>query len=262
MSKEPTAAEITQLREDLERCRSMLIQSAKLADLGQEVASLAHEVAQPLLAIKAFAQMLKAQLNEDEGAQRRAAFIEEQAIVLEQLVTRLRNYARQSSGEETSTSDLPAIVESVLMLVDHRLAKARVDVQVTFPDFVPPVAIDRVRGQQLLVNLLTNAADAVEGQDDRRVSVIGVVEATRVKVYVVDSGPGIPPEVRDKILEPFFTTKGPERGTGLGLPIVKEILDACGGGLEILAASEVPFEGIGGTGTAMVLDIPLAGSAG
>ncbi|MDF1564982.1 MAG: ATP-binding protein [Deltaproteobacteria bacterium] len=247
-----------QLREELERCRSMLIQSAKLADLGQEVASLAHEVAQPLLAIKAFAQMLKAQLEADEGAQRRAAFIEEQAIVLEQLVVRLRNYARQSIGEADARADLPAVVESVLMLVDHRLAKARVDVQVSFPDEVPLVALDPVRGQQLLVNLLTNAADAVEGQDDRRVLVVGKVEPGRVKVYVVDSGPGIPEEVRAKILEPFFTTKGPERGTGLGLPIVKEILDACGGGLEILSASEVPLEGFEGMGTAMVMDIPLA----
>lgn len=262
MNSDPTPSTEAQLREELERCRSMLIQSAKLADLGQEVASLAHEVAQPLLAIKAFAQMLKAQLNADEGAQRRAAFIEEQAIVLEQLVIRLRNYARQSTGEESAASHLPAIVETVLMLVDHRLAKARVDVKVVFPDHVPLVALDRVRGQQLLVNLLTNAADAVEGEDDRRVSVVGIVEATRVKVYVVDSGPGIPPEVRSKMLEPFFTTKGPERGTGLGLPIVKEILDACGGGLEILQADEIPLEGFEGPGTAMVMDIPLAKMAG
>lgn len=249
------------LEAELERYRSILIQSAKLADLGREVASLAHEVAQPLLAIKAFAQMLKAQLDGDEGAQRRAAFIEEQAIVLEEIVTRLRRYARQAEVDAEASSDLRAVLESVLMLVDHRLAKAHVDVEVDLPEALEPIALDRVRAQQVLVNLLTNAADAVAGQERRVVRVVARPAGDHVKVYVLDSGPGIPEEIREKVLEPFFTTKGVERGTGLGLPIVKEILDACGGRLSIASADSVPIDGVEGMRTAMVLEIPLAPEA-
>lgn len=247
------------LQEELDRTRAMLLQSAKLAELGQQVASLVHEMNQPLMGIKAFAQMLKKQLEDNAPAQRRAAFIEEQAIVLEKLTARLRRYSRKSeTAAMVEKVNLADTAHTVVALIGHRLSKAGVTTEVEIPADLPLVSIGDVHAQQLLVNLVTNAADAVEGREDRRVLITAGTENGRVLVMVSDSGSGIAQEVREQIFEPFYTTKGADRGTGLGLPICREIVRSYGGEIEVFGADEA--EALVGRGmqTVMRISLPVA----
>ena len=146
----------------------------------------------------------------------------------------------------------------MVALVGHRLSKAGVTTEVEIPADLPLVSIGDVHAQQLLVNLVTNAADAVKGRKDRRVLITAGTATGRVLVMVSDSGSGIPEEDREQIFEPFYTTKGADRGTGLGLPICREIVRSYGGEIEVFGADEA--EALVGRGmqTVMRISLPVA----
>ncbi len=248
------------LEAELARCRAMLLQSAKLAELGQQVASLVHEMNQPLLGIKAFAQMLKKELDGDESARRKATFIEEQAIVLERMAARVRRHSRRADTNPTATVSVPKAVEGVLTLLSHRVRKAGVLTEVDLVEGLPPARMSGLHMQQLLVNLVGNAADALKGTEDRRVRILGRRDGDGVRLVIADSGPGIPDDVRENIFEPFFTTKDPQHGTGLGLPITLEIVRAYGGTLEVRCGDAA--KAVAGDGMMTAFEIRLPGAAG
>lgn len=248
--------DIESLREELEKCRAMLLQSAKLAELGQQLAQIVHEMNQPLMGIKAFAQMLRKDLEGQEGFQRRAGFIEEQAAVLERLTARVRRYSRMAH-EPGGQVDPREVVEKVLELMSYRLRRAGTQVDVELDAGLPDVNIGDLHAQQLIVNLLGNAMDAVDGLEHRQIRILGRLHGEeRVQLVVADSGPGVPPDARDRLFEPFFTTKDEERGTGLGLPICKEIVKAYGGSLELRSDADASEVGGEGMRTAFVVDLP------
>ncbi len=222
-----------ELEGEVLRLKAMLLQSAKLAELGTRVATLVHEMNQPLVAIKAFAQMIKGTSN-DEDTVRRATLIEEQAEVLVSLIDRVRVHARQ--GSKNKRSDLRAAVNGAIQLLGHVFRKSRVELEVEVEDVPLGVPLDEVHLQQVLVNLVMNAVDAVENVDDRRVRIFAGRRGDDVRLSIADSGPGIPKDIEVQILDPFFTTKPPEKGTGLGLPICKEIVGSVGGTLSIQSA--------------------------
>ena len=226
---------------EVERLRGMLLQAAKLAELGTRVAALVHEMNQPLVAIKAFAQMIGAQC-EDEATSRRAVFIEQQAGVLVSLVDRIRTHTRMDTKD--GTAHLGDVASRVVELLDHLLRRAGVDLVIEIEPESLILPLDEVQLQQVLVNLLTNAFDAVEEQEDRRVRLAGSETANKeILLTVSDTGVGIPEDLRERVLDPFFTTKDPERGTGLGLPICKEIANAHGGDLTIRRCEEPSLGG-------------------
>ncbi|RZA08140.1 MAG: GHKL domain-containing protein, partial [Proteobacteria bacterium] len=108
-----------------------------------------------------------------------------------------------------------------------------VELTLDLPEEDVVVAARPVQLAQLLVNFLNNAFDAVEGQAEKRVCIGIRVEGTDACLRVLDNGPGVPPEIRDKILQPFFTTKAPGKGTGLGLSLSRSIVEGHGGQLII-----------------------------
>jgi two-component system C4-dicarboxylate transport sensor histidine kinase DctB len=248
------------LEAELERCRAMLLQSAKLADLGQQVASLVHEMNQPLLGIKAFAQMLKKELGNDESARRKATFIEEQAIVLERMAARVRRHSRRSDTDRNARVDVEKAVEGVLTLLSHRVRKAGVSTEVDLAPGLPRARMTDIHMQQLLVNLVGNAADALRETNDRRLRILGRTDGDGVRLVVADSGPGIPEDVLANIFEPFFTTKDAAHGTGLGLPITLEIVKAYGGTLEVRRGEEAAA--VAGDGMSTAFEIRLPGATG
>lgn len=221
---------VDEMELELERLRAMLLQSAKLAELGTRIATLVHEMNQPLVAIKAFAQMILAD-SDDEVAVRRASMIEKQAEVLASLVGRIRTHSRQSTNEDTC--DLSRVADTSLELLDHVFRRGKVDLEVLVGPGPIVVPLDKVQLQQVLVNLLTNAVDAVEDSSCRRVRLSTGIFDGEAFVEVADTGSGIPEEIAQKVLDPFFTTKDPERGTGLGLSVCTEIVKSCGGTLSI-----------------------------
>ncbi len=244
------------LEAEVKRLRELLLQAAKLAELGQHVAGIVHEMNQPLLGMKAFAQMLKKELRGDEAAYRKAAFLEEQAIVLEKLVGRLRKFTRLANEAPGGEVRAEEAFETVRAILAHRIR--RLGAQVSFDAAEGAMLpMGAVHAQQVLLNLTANALDAIEGHTDPRVRVRVWEEEGEVRIEVADTGPGIRSEVIDRVLEPFFTTKPEEKGTGLGLAVVNEIVKAYGGRLQI-GNGEAACPDAGVAGAVVRISLPHA----
>lgn len=215
-----------------------------LASISTLTAGIAHDVGAPMTAILGYAEMLEKSLS-DEKNRRRAQIIIEQIHRISELVQALLNMARP--GERGFVSlDLSKILEASLEFYREKLRAHGVVVERSI-DSVPDVAGDPDRLQQLFLNLIINAVDAMPKGGTLRI-VLTNPDAEVVEVRVRDSGTGIDPEKVDRVFEPFYTTKERGQGTGLGLVVAKAIIDEHSG--EIAVDSEV------GGGTEFVIRFP------
>jgi two-component system, NtrC family, C4-dicarboxylate transport sensor histidine kinase DctB len=227
-------ADLTLANEDLHRMQADLVQAGKLAALGRMSAALSHEINQPLAAARNYAD--SAGLLIDRGDLPRAR--ENIGLILgliDRMATiarHLRNVARKPN-EPLKIVTLSVVVQDALVIAQSRLVAAGVTVLLDLPADLPPVQGGPVRLQQVLVNVLSNAADAVEGQADRRVELGARAEGTEVILTIRDHGPGVAPAIADRIFDPFFTTKQVGSGLGLGLSISYNIMKDFGGDLRV-----------------------------
>jgi signal transduction histidine kinase len=226
---------------ELAESRQAAINAAKMAALGEMSASVAHEVNNPLSAILLRSQrldMLARTDSVDAAAVRKTAHdIDRTVDRIRRIVDALRAFARQDDADPLRPELLAPIVEDTVELCSHRFHQHSVELTV---DPIPESLLVLGRGTQIaqvLLNLLSNAYDAVEDQDDRWVRITTIEHESEVQVAVLDSGPGVPKEIVDRIMEPFFTTKGIGRGTGLGLSLSEGIAAAHGGRLELDAGA-------------------------
>lgn len=201
---------------------------ARLADLGLITTSLAHEMRQPLLGLKAYAQLIRE--NPEEAASH-AGEILQQAIVLETLLDRVRAYARGTPGPVARPrADLGSTFEAAQGLLRGLARTAFVRIESAIPKDLPPVAIDETSLQQILVNLLRNAIECPRREPPGHVWTTASLGQGRIEVIVQDDGPGITPEVRATLFEALRTTKAD--GMGLGLHLSRRIVEQQGGTLE------------------------------
>jgi two-component system NtrC family sensor kinase len=248
--------ELLRLNEDLKAAYAelqakqlQLVQSAKMASLGELVAGIAHEINNPLAfvlnhlkTVDATLTKLEAELPElltptTKGSWQRArSRLHESRLGAERirnLVLKLRTFSRLDDGEEGQVS-MRESVASVLTILEHRY-KGRIQVTTHFgePDLVAcfPGLLN-----QAVMNLVANAIDAIPGQGT--VSITTGAENDSYVIVVTDSGVGIPAELRERVLEPFFTTKPVGEGTGLGLSITYSIIQKHGGTLELSPAKD------------------------
>ncbi len=205
-----------------------LIQSGRLMALGQMVAGVSHEIVNPLNNLLMATRALRDRLRAGEqlvGANRRdVEILEHECQRIEELVERMKDFARPSDFRLASTS-LNAVIENAAAFFATRLRTHDVDLRLELDPGLPPILGDRKRLQQVIVNLIINAEEAMAEQSEPKEIVIAThpAEGGQVEVMVSDSGSGIPEGVRDAIFDPFFTTKA--NGTGLGLSICKTIMD-------------------------------------
>jgi PAS domain S-box-containing protein len=233
-------------RTEEHRHEDLLRQSQKLETVGRLVAGVAHEVNNPLAFVRAnlnhLERVAQDALKRLDGADARAAsdLAELPAIVAEcldgidrikRIVDAMRRFSRPP-GEEFARIDVNDVVKVALRLAELRRTE-RVAVETRLDPELPPVFGSATRLEQVLLNLLVNAKQALETRDDGRIVVETRLAGDIVQVEVRDDGPGIPDEFRDRIFDPFFTTKGPEQGTGLGLSIAYDIVREHGGVLEL-----------------------------
>lgn len=214
----------------LHRMRDELGQANRLAILGQITASVAHEINQPLAAIRAFADNAGQFLarGNSGAAERSLGTIAGLTERIAAITAGLRGFARKATGE-TEPLAIRAAIDGALLLLGHRLRHQGVDVSVEIAG-EPRVRAERVRLEQVLVNLIQNAIEALQGRPDPRIRIAGAAEGGQVRVTVADNGPGLAPEIRRSLFMPFTTTKS--SGLGLGLVISREILADLGGSLE------------------------------
>lgn len=208
----------------------------RLAALGQLSAGLAHEIRNPLGVIKGSAEMLEQRLtSSDSIAKELSGFIYTEVNRLSALVGRFLDFARPSKME-LHPEDLGDVMESSLRTVAQQGGSANVRVSRDFASGLPPVMLDRELCEQAFTNLLSNACEAMgeEGGELRlriRPDSSDDGAGQKVLVEIEDTGPGIPPEMREQIFNPFVTTK--KSGVGLGLAIVSKIVDAHGGSVTL-----------------------------
>lgn len=212
--------------------RDAAVQAGKLAVLGQMAAGISHEVNQPLTALHTFADNAVDLLERGELGEVREnlGLIRQMAVRMGHIVGEIKNFARRPSEEKSAVS-VAAVVDQALMLVEAQRKRAEADVDTGGVDETVQVWADPQRLEQVTVNLLLNAVDAVAAAAERRVWIAARRDGDRVLLIVRDSGAGIAPEVEPRLFEPFFTTKAAGRGLGLGLPISRMILSELGGDL-------------------------------
>jgi two-component system C4-dicarboxylate transport sensor histidine kinase DctB len=218
--------------ETLKAAQAELIHAGKLAVIGQMSAGLAHELNQPLAALHTLSDnavkfMQRGDLGEAES---NLGLISELVTHMGTLTSQLKSFARKSSGVPRPVPVRRAM-ENALFILDRRVSRlpARPAVAVA-PDGLA-VLCDANRLEQVLINLIGNALDALEGVDSPRLDLAASLDGQRVRVEVRDNGPGLAATVRERLFEPFFTTKESGGGLGLGLAISAGIAREFGGTL-------------------------------
>lgn len=220
------------LEDELKRRTAELVQAAKLATIGQMAAGMVHEVNQPLAAIRAFAGNAQRYMELDrlDRVGENLTEIAGQVDRLAEITRRLKGFTRRSDADLAAVPLAPA-VDRVLAMMGPRLREQGVTV-----DFAPgPAAIhvraEQIRLEQVLVNLVTNALDAMKRSEDGTLSVRMVNGPAVTRLTVADTGPGIPADLLPCLFEPFTTTKPAGEGVGLGLSIAAAIVRDFGGSL-------------------------------
>jgi signal transduction histidine kinase len=242
--------EIEQLKEELERARQLVFQTAKLAEMGKLVAVVVHELSQPLLGIKAFAQILHRRYRDDGFIEPKVKIIEEQAVHMESILGSLRRYSRLPRSAAGSVRPAES-VKSALELFQERAKKLRIQMQLKLPsEQLPSVRGDQGYIQQVVVNLLSNAMDELEACKGGLILVRLEARDGGVRLLVADTGNGVEESARDKIFDHFYTSKEGEKGTGLGLSITKEILGHIHGKIRLMEPGECEEEFGSGFGAA------------
>ncbi|MGL4311956.1 MAG: sensor histidine kinase [Paracoccaceae bacterium] len=226
-------ADLRQANDELHRMQADLVQAGKLAALGRMSAALSHEINQPLAAVRNYAD--SATLLIDRGDLSRARDNMGQILsLIDRMATiarHLRNVARKPD-EKLKTLSLAQAVADAVQIAESRLKASGVTVRVELPSDLPPVLGGPVRLQQVIVNLLSNAADAMHGTGGA-IDIAASRDAGMVTLTLRDRGPGVAPAIMDRIFDPFFTTKTVGSGLGLGLSISYNILQDFGGDLRV-----------------------------
>ncbi len=228
---EERTSELREANAKLEETFRQLVMSEKLASIGEITAGVAHEINNPVAVIQGNVDVIRETLGEDTvPVKTELDLIDRQVMRIDAIVGKLLQFARPdeySGGDETVS--LAPVVSDCLVLVDHMLAKSEIDVRSDFHE-APPVRIDAGEIQQVVINLVVNAVQAMgpEGRLD-----IGIAPVTRdgrdgVCLTVRDTGPGLPDDILASVFDPFFTTKRAE-GTGLGLSISQTLVQRAGG---------------------------------
>lgn len=239
-------AALTRANADLQEIQDQLIRTERLAAVGQLAAGVSHEIDNPVGIILGYAELLLEDLDEEDPRREDVAAIIDECKRCKRITGGLLGLARTTSAR-CQPIDLNALVRGTLdSLRPQKLFKG-VDVRFTPAPQLPPVSGDADRLRQVLVNLALNAAQAMNAQGRLEVSLRR--QGPVVQIMVADSGPGIGEGLRERIFEPFFSTKPRGEGTGLGLSVCRRLIEENGGQLTAAAAS--------GGGAEFCIELPL-----
>ena len=212
----------------LEQAQAQLIRTEKLASLGQLAAGVAHEINNPLGTITIYAHVLLKSLDSDDPRREDMELIIKEAARTKEIVQGLLSFARETKLSP-GPMNMNELLEDVLGLVANQSLFHNIRIKKVFAPGLPTITADWAQLKQVFLNIFLNAAEAMEGKGTITIMTVG--GARKVKVKIQDTGPGISPEIMDKLFSPFFTTK--EKGTGLGLAISYGIIEHHSGKIEV-----------------------------
>jgi signal transduction histidine kinase/GAF domain-containing protein len=248
LSSQDRAAAVGALQAEMAQARAHLMEAERLATVGQSMAGVVHDINAPLTAVTAFAQLIQKD-SQEEKSRERAGHIVEAATRAQRLVRDLLKMARPSPPT-FELVDLHQLLRVAMDLERPQCSVSGIKLTAAFDPALPQVKADPHRLGQVFINLLVNARQAMDsGEKGSTLTVQSRRLDRNVELRFVDDGPGIPPAIKPKIFDWFFTTKPPGEGTGLGLAVSREILLAHGGNLRI--------EDSPGGGATFVLELPI-----
>lgn len=229
---------------DYKRMEERLLQSERLAAVGNTVSHIAHEIKNPLAIIGGFARQLQKTPNLDEKGRHKLDIIVEEVDRLEKMIAEMRDFVKRPTARK-EPADVEVLIDEVVDLFTDTLQQQHVELKRERTAETPTLSFDRQQIHQVLLNLFKNALEAMPrgGQ----LTVATRVKGPYLEINISDTGQGMAPEVKAKIFQPYFTTK--EKGTGLGLAICQNILEEHGGC--IIADSVL------GQGSTFTIQIPL-----
>jgi signal transduction histidine kinase/CheY-like chemotaxis protein len=244
--------QLEQTVETLKSTQAQLIQSEKLSGIGQFVAGVAHELNNPLTSVMGFSEML-ARSDKDPQNRRHLELIHKSALRCQKIVQSLLSFARRHQPER-KLSNLNTLVENTVDFLQYQLRTSNIEVVTRLDSHLPSTMVDPHQLQQVLLNILNNARQAIEGfRPDGRVVIITELQGGNLRIIFQDNGPGISEENLSKIFDPFFTTKEVGKGTGLGLSLCYGIIREHGGVIQVRSKP--------GEGATFIIELPLVASA-
>ncbi|MBN2282709.1 MAG: PAS domain S-box protein [Deltaproteobacteria bacterium] len=262
MGKDCLIINTPDVTEHVER-ETQLIQASKMATLGTMASGIAHEISQPLNVMQVSSDFIiksirKGRKISDEDLAAMAEEIEKNVQRAAQTIRHMKDFVRKSQVATGDRVNINGPINDVFKILGQQLRVHGITVELELSEELPPIIADHNRLEQVFINLVTNARDALDEKEAQSTSkeiekilrISSFVENGRVVVTVYDSGTGIPREIRDKIFEPFFTTKDVGKGTGLGISISYGIIKDYGGTIEV--DSEL------GEGSTFTLTFPAA----
>ncbi len=242
---------------EAKKLQQQLIRTEKLSVVGQLISSIAHELNNPLTAVVGYAELLaedelvESQAFDKEMVRKDLQIITENAARCRKIIENLLLFVRQGEVEKKPVA-LQDVLQATLQLLDYKLRKkGTIKVDQFIPADLPPMRGNFQQLQQVLVNLINNACDAMSTwPGPKRIEIHARNLGDVIHMEIMDSGPGIPPEIQAHIFEPFFTTKGAGHGTGLGLAVSREIVEEHQGRIGVNSRP--------GMGASFWLEVPIA----
>jgi len=219
----------------------------RLADVGKSVAHVAHEIRKPLMLIGGFARQVAHcdSLKGNEKDRQKLNIVVEEVGRLEKLLNGVRLLTRPSTSSRKRPLVLNQLLDETTDLLERVMTDRHIELEIDMARGPVMIEADPDQLKQVFLNILYNAIEAI--QDDGKIRISSSVAAREAEIIIADNGPGIPPELQEKIFDPFYTTK--RDGTGLGLAISKNIIQDHGGSLDLQSQS--------GKGTAFVIRLPI-----
>jgi len=240
----------SQIMRDITEARmqeKQLQQSERLAAIGHMAAGVAHEVGNPLASISSLVQLVQRRTKES-FTKDNLGKVREHIDRITKIVRDLVDFSRPSIARSTSTQ-INEVIESSVGLLKHDARCRDVNFNLDFDKKLPKITLVPDHLNQVMVNLLLNAVDAIQKSDNKTIIISTEMNTKSAIIKVQDNGPGIPKEIKGKIFEPFFTTKKVGKGTGLGLSVSHGIITRLNGQIKVKSEK--------GNGTTFIIELPI-----
>ena len=245
-------SEVYRMMDDLRGMQNQLIQSAKLAAVGEMTSGIAHELKTPLAGISTIlsgvelAKQLHQEIDMYAACSRVNLLVKRCSAIIEHM----RNYSRRTEEIHSQTQIINQLLKNTLLLVEPQLKRIGGKLELHLGHDLPFVPGNDIQLEQVFINLCNNACDAMEQSKERTLTIQSMAEGDEVVVRVSDTGTGMRPEVQERVFESFFTTKSADKGTGLGMSISQNIIEQHKG--------QIRFNSELGRGTTFEIYLPVA----